>query len=277
MKPTRQTVGCIIIHACDMPPRPQQPLPSGTESQDAISLAIATATVVEIPRDVLYMYIAVPVIPERPDTVTVCQLLGLDPNPIVAVDVARAIVRADVVRQCDRHCPSVAAWGACANGATGLKLYGRCQLLGSANRRLKALCWSLRWFGLRTIWYRWCTTNATSVVGMFILAWHDKRLAYLSRSCRKKSRPVMATRDLSIAATVVQSVHRTAENPKRTRRAGTAGPAGQATRRCAVNTGNTQHQHPLPMATTRLSPLRAEEHPGVGTPNLTENAVEGQD
>ena len=138
MKPTRQTVGCIIIHACDMPPRPQQPLPSGTESQDAISLAIATATVVEIPRDVLYMYIAVPVIPERPDTVTVCQLLGLDPNPIVAVDVARAIVRADVVRQCDRHCPSVAAWGACANGATGLKLYGRCQLLGSANRRLKA-------------------------------------------------------------------------------------------------------------------------------------------
>jgi len=87
------------------------------------------------------MYIAVPVIPERPDTVTVCQLLGLDPNPIVAVDVARAIVRANVVRQCDRHCPSVAAWGACANGATGgagLKLYGRCQLLGSANRRLKA-------------------------------------------------------------------------------------------------------------------------------------------
>ena len=123
-----------------------------------------------------------------------------------------------------------------------------------------------------TIWYRWCTTTATSVVGMFILAWHDKRLAYLSRSCRKKCRPVMATRDLSIAATVVQSVHRTAENPKRTRRAGTAGPAGQATRRCAVNTGNTQHQHPLPMATTRLSPLRAEERPGVGTPNLTENS-----
>ena len=119
---------------------PQQPLPSGTvaesESEDAISLAIATATVVEIPRDVLY--IAVPVIPERPDTVTVCQLLGLDPNPIVAVDVARAIVRADLVRQCDRHCPRVAAWGACTNGATGLKLYGRCQLLGSANRRLKA-------------------------------------------------------------------------------------------------------------------------------------------
>ena len=26
--------------------------------------------------------------------------------------------------------------------------------------------------------------------------------------------------------------------------------------------------HPLPMATTRLQPLRAEEHPGSGTPNL---------
>ena len=126
------------------PPPAEQPLmalaPSWTENA-----IIATAgTVVDIPS------LAVAVIPERPDTVTACQLLGLELNPIVTVDEARAIVRANVVRQCDRYCPS-AAWG--AKGATRLKLYGRCRLLTSANRRLKAavLVLALVWFAYHRV------------------------------------------------------------------------------------------------------------------------------
>ena len=38
--------------------------------------------------------------------------------------------------------------------------------------------------------------------------------------------------------------------------------------RLVQRSAQTRSPHPLPMAATRLQPLRAEEHPGSGTPNL---------